>query len=70
MALDPDTCLQILRDTGFVSTGPTGLVNLCDVPDGLNREETGVFLREHAAEMCFPQGSDLAAQASGKGRAR
>ena len=58
LALDPDTCLQILRDTGFVSTGPTGLVNLCEVPDGLNREETERFLREHAAEICFPRRSE------------
>jgi len=70
LALDGDTCLQILRDTGFVSTGPTGLVNLCEVPDGLNTEETQMFLREHAAEICFPGRSDHAAQASGNGSAR
>ena len=70
LALDGDTCLQILRDTGCASTGPTGLVNLCEVPDGLNAEETQRFLRERAAEICFPQRSDHAAQASGNGSAR
>jgi hypothetical protein len=70
LALDGATCLQILRETGFVSTGPTGIVNLCDVPDGLNAEETQRLLREQAAEICFPQRSDHAAQASGNGSAR
>jgi hypothetical protein len=70
LALDGDTCLQILRDTGFMSTGPTGLVNLCEVPDGLNTEGTQMFLREHAAEICFPERSGHAAQAPGNGSAR
>jgi hypothetical protein len=71
LALDGDTCLQILRDSGFVPS-PTGFVNLCDVPDGLNVEATQRFLRERAAEICFPQPrrSDHAAQASGNGSAR
>jgi len=69
LALDGDTCLQILRDTRSLSTGPTGLVNLCEVPDGLNADETQRFLREHAAEICFPQRSDHAAQASRNGSA-
>lgn len=70
LALDRDTCMQTIRETGFLPTGPTGLVNLCELPDGLNADETQRFLREHAAETCFPQRSDHAAQASGNGSAR
>lgn len=70
LALDGDTCLQILRDTGFVSMSPTGFVDLCEVPDGLNAERLERFLREHATEICLPQRSDHAAQESGNGSAR
>lgn len=59
LALDSESCRQILRDTGFLPTGPTGLVNLCEVPDGLDREDTQKFLREHAAEICYPQPEDI-----------
>jgi hypothetical protein len=37
-------------ESGFLPTGPCGLVDLCKVPDGLNAEETERFLRENAAE--------------------
>jgi hypothetical protein len=70
LALDGDTCLQVLRDTGFLSTGPTALVNLCEVPDGLNAKETQRTLRENAAEICFPQRSDDTEQVSRNGSAR
>lgn len=57
LALDYDRCVEILRETGFLPTGPTGLVNLCDIPDCLNAEGTQRYLRDHAAEICFPQRS-------------
>jgi hypothetical protein len=52
VALDRDRCIQILRETGLLPTRPVALVNLMDVPDCLNAEETEMFLREHAAEIC------------------
>jgi hypothetical protein len=46
-----DRCLQILRECGFLPTGPGfGLVNLCQIPDGLNADELERFLREDGAE--------------------
>jgi hypothetical protein len=43
LALDAETCVEILRECGFLPIGPGfGLVNLCNIPDGLkcggNRE--------------------------------
>ena len=52
LALDKDTCLQILRECRFLPTGSVGLVDLCHIPDGLDAEETERFLREHGAEVC------------------
>ena len=49
LALDQDACLQILRECGFLPTGPLGLVNLRSVPEGLNAEQTERFLRENGA---------------------
>ena len=51
LALDPDRCVQILRECGL-PTGPVGLVNLGQIPDGLNAEELETFLREDGAEIC------------------
>ena len=50
LALDRDACIQILRECGFLPTGPVGLVNLCQVPDGLNAEELDRHLRDNGAE--------------------
>ena len=52
LALDQDKCVQILRECGFLPSGPVGLVNLGEIPDGLNAEETERFLRESGAEIC------------------
>jgi hypothetical protein len=52
LALDRDTCIQILGEGGFRRTHGMGLVNLCEIPAGLNAEETERFLRENAAEIC------------------
>jgi hypothetical protein len=50
LALDQDRCVQILRESGFLPTGPVGVVNLGDIPKGLNANELERFLRKHGAE--------------------
>ena len=50
LALDQDRCIQILRECGFLPTGPVGVVNLGDIPEGLNAEELERFLRKNGAE--------------------
>jgi hypothetical protein len=50
LALDQDRCVQILRESGFLPTGPVGVVNLGDIPRGLNAEELERFLRKNGAE--------------------
>ena len=52
LALDPDRCIEILRECGLPPTGPVGVVNLGQIPDGLNAEELETFLREDGAEIC------------------
>src|SRR5258706_16286856 len=32
LALDQDRCVQILRECGFLPTGPVGVVNLAAIP--------------------------------------
>ena len=52
LALDQDRCVQILRESGFLPTGPVGVVNLGDIPQGLNADELERFLREDGADIC------------------
>jgi hypothetical protein len=55
LALDKDTCVEILRECGFVPSRGTGgivVVSLCKIPDGLNKDEIKTYLREHGAELC------------------
>jgi hypothetical protein len=47
-----DPYMQILRESGFLPTGPIGLVNFCNITAGMNAEETERFLREKGAEIC------------------
>ena len=49
LALDEDTCVRILRECGFLPTGPVGVVNLGVIPKGLNAEELERFLRKDGA---------------------
>jgi hypothetical protein len=51
LALDQDTRTHILREGGFLPTGPIGDVNLCEIADGLNAKETEKFLRENSVEI-------------------
>src|SRR5664279_2580408 len=40
LALDGDTCVDILRESGHLRGGSgIGFVDLCGIPDGLNAEE-------------------------------
>ena len=50
LAMEQDKCIEILRECGFLPTGRFGVVNLCQIPDGLNAEELEKFLRENGAE--------------------
>ena len=52
LALDQDRCVQILRESGFLPTGPVGVVNLGAIPEGLNAEDLERFLRKDGAEIC------------------
>jgi hypothetical protein len=68
LALKADACVQILRECGFLPTGPGfGLVNLIQIPDGLNSVETERFLREKGREIC---GTDNAQNHGGPADAR
>ena len=52
-ALDVDTCVEILRECGFLPRGPgIGLVNLLNLPEDLNAQELERFLCEHGPEIC------------------
>jgi hypothetical protein len=50
LALGQDRCVQILRECGFLPTGPIGIVNLAAIPHDLAAEELERFLRENGAE--------------------
>ena len=58
LALDKDTCVEILRECGFVPSRGIGgivVVSLCKVPDGLNAAEIETYLRENGADLCTPR---------------
>jgi hypothetical protein len=50
-ARDRDACIQIPGECGFMPAGSLGPVNLSEIPDGLNAEETEKFLRENVAKI-------------------
>jgi hypothetical protein len=50
--LDDDTCVDLLRDGGFLPTGGVATVDLTQIPGGLNAEETKRFVRENGAKIC------------------
>jgi len=51
LALDMDTCVQMLDECGSLPTGPVGLVSLIGIPEGLNSGQTENFLRENGAAL-------------------
>ena len=57
LALDQDRCIEILRESGFLPTGPVGVVNLGQIPEGLNADELERFLRKDGAETCGLRGA-------------
>ena len=55
LALDKDTCIDILEESGFLPDRPCGRVDLMKVPEGLNAKELEKYLREHGSELSFPK---------------
>ena len=53
--LDDDTCLRILREGGFPAASVVAIVDLCEIPVGLNATETEKFVRENGAHICGSQ---------------
>ena len=57
LALDRDRCIEILCECGVLPrvlpTGPTfGIVNLLEVPKGLNAKEAERYLRDLEGKRC------------------
>ena len=55
LALDADTCVEILRECGFVPNHGFNVVNLCKIPHCLNADEIRRYLRKNGAELCTPR---------------
>jgi hypothetical protein len=51
LALDEDRCIEILRESGFLPTGPMGVVSFLGIPKGLTADELERLLREHGGEV-------------------
>ena len=70
LVLDEDRCIEILRECGHLPTGPGfGIVNLWEIPDGLNAQELEKYLRTNGAQVCgFGRGQEESAP-SGASRA-
>ena len=60
LALDHDSCVQILDEAGFLPSSGWGMVNLCNVPDGLTAKETKRFLQEYGTGVCHPLATEIA----------
>jgi len=54
LALDMHTCVDILRDCGYLPEGRIGLVSFLDIPAHRSAEELERFLREHGADLSGP----------------
>src|SRR5580698_4797544 len=55
LALNDDRCVEILREGGFLPNGRRfAIVNLCDIPEGLNAVDLEKFLRESGEDICGP----------------
>ena len=51
-ALSDDRCIQILDEAGLLHSGGFGVVDLTQIPSGLNAIETEKFVRENGARIC------------------
>ena len=63
-ALSDERCIQILDEAGLLHADGFGVVDLTQIPNGLNVKETEMFLRESGAEL---SGSRLAQSPGGPG---
>jgi hypothetical protein len=57
LAIDTDSCIEILRECDFLPSARFGVVNLGVIPEGLNANDTERFLRERGAETCHRTGT-------------
>jgi hypothetical protein len=67
-ALDADTCVEILRECGFVPNRGFSVVNLYQVPDGLNAGEIEKYLRKNGAALCTPRSTESSPARTGQPR--
>jgi hypothetical protein len=75
LALDQDRCIQILRESGFLPTGPVGVVNFGEIPDSLDADELERYLRKDGEETCGLRsvqnhGGDHSGERTGEGPQR
>jgi len=56
LALDAGRCAEILRQSGFLRSGPfLSVIRLLDVPWGLDASALEAYLRTHGAKICGPR---------------
>jgi hypothetical protein len=56
LALDSGTCVQILREAGHLDTTTLScVVDLGNIPDGLNAAERERYLREYGVGLSGPR---------------
>jgi hypothetical protein len=67
-SLDDDACVRILREGGFLPAGGVAMVDLFQIPVGLNAEETKMFVRQNGAEICRSRAAQTSAGSEVKGR--
>lgn len=66
--LDDDTCVRILREGRLLPAGGVAMVDLTQIPIGLNAEETKRFVRQNGAEICRPRAAQTPAGSEVKRR--
>jgi len=62
LSLDQDRCIEILGESGFLPTGPCGVVNFGQIPVGLHADELEQYLREHGAELRLGPATNFGAE--------
>jgi hypothetical protein len=67
-SLDDDTCVRILHEGEFLPAGGVVMVDLAQIPVGLNTEETKRFVRQNGAEICRSRAAQTPAGSEVKGR--
>jgi hypothetical protein len=56
LALDGNRCVDILREAGFLRSGPfLSVIRLLDVPWGLDASALEAYLRTHGTKICGPR---------------